>query len=199
MAQLGYSPLPPVLSQEMANSIGRLTGSAPEQLNASNCNNPRFSGSLGVGAQSPRDPYLGLDGFTGNPDPGETTTGSQTTGDGGSAGGPAGASGPTRASGPAANSGAVGPAATGAGTGATGAEAEASAGAGAGRAGSGAASAGGGSTEWRSVEPVLYARAPLDASRWPLIVFLAVLALPVGAVTIGRRVARSRSGLPPGG
>ena len=52
MAQLGYSPLPPGLSQEMANSIPRMNGTAPEALNAGNCANPRFSGSLGAGANA---------------------------------------------------------------------------------------------------------------------------------------------------
>ncbi|MDP9073145.1 MAG: substrate-binding domain-containing protein, partial [Actinomycetota bacterium] len=50
MARIGYSPLPPNLSQEMANSIGRLQGVAPEQLTGGNCANPRFSGSLGQGS-----------------------------------------------------------------------------------------------------------------------------------------------------
>ena len=71
MARIGYSPLPPNLSQEMANSIGRMNGVAPEALDAGNCANPRFRGSLGAGAQSPVDPYLGLAGFSGNPDPGD--------------------------------------------------------------------------------------------------------------------------------
>src|SRR5262249_36857774 len=43
MARIGYSPLPPNLSQEIANSIARLTGHAAEQLNAGNCSNPRFA------------------------------------------------------------------------------------------------------------------------------------------------------------
>jgi phosphate transport system substrate-binding protein len=57
MARIGYSPLPPNLSQEVANSIARLTGTSAETLNAGNCNNPRFRGSLGAGASSPADPY----------------------------------------------------------------------------------------------------------------------------------------------
>lgn len=56
MARIGYSPLPPNLSQEVANAIGRLQGRPAEQLNASNCANPRFSGSLGTDSASPSDP-----------------------------------------------------------------------------------------------------------------------------------------------
>jgi len=60
MARIGYSPLPPNLSQEIANSVARLQGAAPEVLSAQNCANPRFHGSLGVGAASPPDPLEGL-------------------------------------------------------------------------------------------------------------------------------------------
>ena len=55
MASIGYSPLPPNLSQEVANSIARMQGTAPETLTAANCANPRFSGSLG-GPLAPADP-----------------------------------------------------------------------------------------------------------------------------------------------
>ena len=60
MAKIGYSPLPPNLSQEVANSIARLTGQPAEQLSASNCANPRFYGSVGEGGGSPPDPLAGL-------------------------------------------------------------------------------------------------------------------------------------------
>ncbi|HEY3670839.1 MAG TPA: substrate-binding domain-containing protein [Acidimicrobiia bacterium] len=55
MARIGYSPLPPNLSQEMANSIARLTGGSPETLNVGNCANPRFAGNLGEDSTSPPD------------------------------------------------------------------------------------------------------------------------------------------------
>ena len=54
MASIGYSPLPPNLSQEVANSIARMTGAPPEKLTAANCPNPRFTGNLGETA--PPDP-----------------------------------------------------------------------------------------------------------------------------------------------
>ena len=60
MAKIGYSPLPPNLSQEVANSISRLTGQPAEQLSAANCSNPRFSGSVGDGGGSPPDPLAGV-------------------------------------------------------------------------------------------------------------------------------------------
>jgi phosphate transport system substrate-binding protein len=65
MAQIGYSPLPPNLSQEIANSIARMQGAAPEVLNADNCANPRFRGSLGAGAGSPPDPLKGVTDLSG--------------------------------------------------------------------------------------------------------------------------------------
>lgn len=58
MARIGYSPLPPNLSQEIMNSNSRLTGQPPKQLNAGNCRNPTFHGSLGEGAASPPDPLV---------------------------------------------------------------------------------------------------------------------------------------------
>jgi phosphate transport system substrate-binding protein len=61
-ARMGYSPLPPLLSQEVINSIGRMNGTAaPKQLSPENCSNPRFHGSLGEGAGAPEDPFAGLD------------------------------------------------------------------------------------------------------------------------------------------
>ncbi len=55
MANIGYSPLPPNLSQEVANAIGRMVGSAPEQLTPDNCANPRFKGPIN-GPTPPPDP-----------------------------------------------------------------------------------------------------------------------------------------------
>ncbi|WP_246257923.1 PstS family phosphate ABC transporter substrate-binding protein [Amycolatopsis anabasis] len=62
MAAIGYSPLPPNLSQEMMNSIGRLTGQPPKQLTPANCANPTFHGSLGAGSESPPDPFAAMGG-----------------------------------------------------------------------------------------------------------------------------------------
>jgi phosphate transport system substrate-binding protein len=65
MARIGYSPLPANLSQEVANSIARMQGTAPEGLNAGNCANPRFRGSLGAGAGSPQDPLANVTSLAG--------------------------------------------------------------------------------------------------------------------------------------
>jgi phosphate transport system substrate-binding protein len=65
MARIGYSPLPPNLSQEIANSIGRMTGAAPEQLTQANCANPRFAGNLGVDSGSPTDPLANVQSLAG--------------------------------------------------------------------------------------------------------------------------------------
>ncbi|MFD2416358.1 substrate-binding domain-containing protein [Amycolatopsis pigmentata] len=62
MARIGYSPLPPNLSQEMMNAVARLTGAPARQLNPGNCSNPTFHGSLGAGATSPPDPFEALGG-----------------------------------------------------------------------------------------------------------------------------------------
>jgi phosphate transport system substrate-binding protein len=62
MARIGYSPLPPNLSQEMMNAEARLTGKPAKQLNAGNCNNPTYQGGLGAGANSPVDPFAKLGG-----------------------------------------------------------------------------------------------------------------------------------------
>ena len=56
MARIGYAPLPPNLSQEIANAIARLQGGSPQTLSGANCANPRFKGSLGGGAVAPADP-----------------------------------------------------------------------------------------------------------------------------------------------
>ena len=61
MARIGYSPLPPNLSQEVANSIARLTGQPAEQLTQANCANPRFGGSVGDGGTPPVDPIRNLE------------------------------------------------------------------------------------------------------------------------------------------
>jgi phosphate transport system substrate-binding protein len=62
MSRIGYSPLPPNLSQEMMNAEARLTGKPAKHLTAANCNNPTFHGSLGAGAASPEDPFVKLGG-----------------------------------------------------------------------------------------------------------------------------------------
>ena len=59
MAAIGYAPLPPQLSQFLANAVGWMLGQPAQQLSASNCSNPTFSGSLGAGASPPPLPPIG--------------------------------------------------------------------------------------------------------------------------------------------
>jgi len=109
MAKIGYSPLPPILSQEVANAIGRLEGKAAEQLNADNCVNPRFRGSLGEGFRAPENPLKNktslAPGATNNNTTNTTAKKGTTTGKAAGAAGSAGA-----ATGAGGGAGAVDPA-----------------------------------------------------------------------------------------
>jgi phosphate transport system substrate-binding protein len=80
MADIGYAPLPPQLSQFVADAIGRMKGEPAETLNQGNCNNPRFDpGYLLPGGEEP--PPL--------PDPpGVENIGNGDTGGGGPSSGP---------------------------------------------------------------------------------------------------------------
>jgi phosphate transport system substrate-binding protein len=59
MSQIGYAPLPPELSQFLANAVGWMLNQPAQQLNPSNCSNPTFSGSLGADASPPPVPPIG--------------------------------------------------------------------------------------------------------------------------------------------
>ena len=89
MARIGYSPLPPNLSQEIANSIARMQGGVPEALNVSNCANPRFAGSLGPESASPQDPLAGVENLSpgAGGEAAASTNAAASTGDQGAAGG----------------------------------------------------------------------------------------------------------------
>lgn len=155
MARIGYSPLPPNLSQEIVNSIARMNGAAPETLTPDSCSNPTFHGSLGADSSSPtQDPLQSVQ---------------NNAADSG------GSSNPTATT----AAGAAGPGAT------------------ASKSGSGAQSAGGGSTDYRALAPAAYRRGgdvPVTPP-WPLLVFLAVLAVPPIVVAVRRRRPRG-SGSP---
>jgi phosphate transport system substrate-binding protein len=207
MARLGYSPLPANLSQEIANAVGRLTDERAEGLNAGNCANPRFKGSLGAGAAGPRDPYEGLP--PGGPGgPGGGPGGGDGSGAGGPTDGPGGGDGSTSGpdggggdgSGPA-GGGADGPGGDGSGAvDADGNPIVGSAGGGlatsggAGRTGA-AAAVGGGSGSWRSSTPTTYGAAGPGSSRWPAAVLIGVLAVPA-ILTPALRRFRRRSSTP---
>ena len=89
MARIGYSPLPPNLSQEIANSIARLTGTPAEQLDAGNCANPRFQGSVGDGGGAPTDPLAGVTSIGSGGGPAAGGTSADGTATGGASGGAA--------------------------------------------------------------------------------------------------------------
>ena len=155
MARNRYSPLPPNLSQEMANSIGRMQGTAPEQLSAANCANPRFKGSLGDDATSPPDPLRNV---------ANRSTATNAPGSGGSTGGGTQAAGATPGASTAGASPAGGAVAAGGANAAGGAAAGLDAGV------SGAtnnpALALGGTGTYRSSAPVVYNR-PTGGGNWP--------------------------------
>jgi phosphate transport system substrate-binding protein len=91
MARIGYSPLPGVLSQEIANSVARMQGVAAESLNADNCANPRFKGSLGTDSSSPDDPLAAVASLSGSSDAPAASAGASTPQAAAAAGASAGA------------------------------------------------------------------------------------------------------------
>jgi phosphate transport system substrate-binding protein len=177
MARIGYSPLPPNLSQEIANSIGRMQGVAAEQLNQGNCANPRFAGSLGAGSSSAPDPLANVASLAGPSD----TANSGSTGAAASSGG--------------ANAGSADAAAAGS-TDAAVAAGTAAAAAAAGKSGATRA-VGGGSTDWRAVAPVAYTRPGFPATTAvPLLAFLGVVAIPPLVAALRRRKRAARDAQP---
>jgi phosphate transport system substrate-binding protein len=170
-AEMGYSPLPPKLSQEIMNSIGRMNGgAAPKQLNAGNCSNPRFHGSLGQGSASPPNPLENVPDRTGGNDGGTGGGDGGGAGDGGDGGG---GSDTTAAGGPTTTTGE---------------------GAGAGRDG-GADAVGGGSGEWRDAEPTSYeGDEPEPLDRAPMVILLGMLAAPPLCGTLWRRLRKPSPG-----
>ncbi len=186
MAKIGYSPLPPLLSQEVANAIGRLEGKPAEQFNADNCVNPRFRGSLGEGFRAPENPLKNKTSLA----PGATNNGTtNTTAKKGTAAGKtpgaAGSSGASGANGAGAGAGAgaVDPS-TGAplaegevpGEGSIGADGTPLASESGAQGNGGAQLVAGGSGSWRDAAPVDYDR-PGPASSSLLVLGLLLLLL----------------------
>jgi phosphate transport system substrate-binding protein len=185
MAAIGYSPLPTNLSQEISNSIARLQGGAPVQLNAGNCSNPRFHGNLGQKATSPPDPLANVP----NPAPsgsnggGSSTPGTSSNQGGGPVSGSTGSTGNTTTSPGGVTKVASGPLTPSARKG----------GAVAGVKGAAPVAAGGGSDLIRSASPVAYNRPGLPApSNWPAWSLLIAIAIPP-AVGGSRRLWRRRA------
>jgi phosphate transport system substrate-binding protein len=190
MARIGYSPLPPNLSQEIANSIGRMAGTPAEVLNAGNCANPRFKGSLGEGSSSPKkDPLKNVRNPEAAAGP-ATSGGTRSQGAAGSSNA-ASKGGPTAAGAAAATSTTV---AAGAGPAA---DAQAAAGGDAGGTPEELAAAealgeteaaAGAAKNWRAPSPAAYNRpAPSSSSVVPLLMLLALVAIPPIVFGIRRR------------
>ena len=193
MADIGYAPLPPQLSQFVADAIGRMWGRAPETLTRENCANPRFDpGYLFPGGETPPplpDPPLTPDEADDPNAPRSTTT---TTACASPTTAPSTTTTSTTSSSTTTSTTtttAPDPCATTAVT--TG---------GAGRAGNEEA-VGGGSDDWRDLNPVAFDRPGMARiGRWPLLAVLMVLALPViGGILLGsaqqRRLRRAELAL----
>ena len=163
MSQIGYAPLPTQLSQFLANAVGWMLGQPAQQLNASNCSNPTFSGNLGSGASPPPLPPIG------NAPGGAAAAASGKTG---------ATSGSVAAgSTPASIALASGAGGTAAGAGASGADSAAVA-----KASKSVTS----STQ--PANPAALVGGDLPTSPWvPLLALLVLLALPVAILSIKRR------------
>jgi phosphate transport system substrate-binding protein len=163
MAQIGYAPLPPQLSQFLANAVGWMSDQPAQQLTAANCSNPTFSGSLGAGASPPPLPPIGTA-------PGASaSTGS--SGKSGSTGGVGSTTATTIALAAGAGAGSSG---TGNGTG----------------SGTAAApkSAKGKTSDTQPANPAALDSGELPTSPWvPLLALLIVLAIPVVILSIKRK------------
>jgi phosphate transport system substrate-binding protein len=202
MAEIGYSPLPTNLSQELVNSIGRMLGKPADTLTRENCANPRFGGSLGAGAAAPVDPYAGLaDDALANGAPPPSGAGPGTSNGGGGSGGGTTGSGSGSGAGGGAGSGSSVGSSAGAGS-VDGSALGAAAGSSAGVAGpAGVATAvGGGSIRTRAAAPVAYERPLPGSSALPVALLFLVLVVPLVLAGDGReklrKVAKGEVGLP---
>lgn len=183
MADIGYSPLPPHLSQEMMSSVQRMWGrpiGQATQLSRSNCANPRFNPNYDP-PRPPPPPALPdppNDPGGGGPGNGDDGGGDDDGGGGGNGDDP-GATDDTTAT--------------------TTAQGDGDEETAIGRTGD-ADAVGGGSDDWRESDPVSHRRGTFGTmTPWPLLIVLVVLALPlvVGAVNAYRR--HSGEHLGPGG
>jgi phosphate transport system substrate-binding protein len=156
MSRIGYSPLPPNLSQELVNSIARMQGTVPETLTAANCANPRFAGNLGGNVVAPKDPLAGRITPSSNPATNHTTGPSSQV--------------PGSAGGTATNGGAVATSGAGGAVGVIGGASQSDA----------AGVLPGVNAATRDAAPVAYNRPFSDGrSLRPLVLLVALLALPL--------------------
>jgi phosphate transport system substrate-binding protein len=162
MAGIGYAPLPPQLSQFLANAVGWMLGQPAQTLTAANCSNPTFSGSLGAGASPPALPPIGK--APGAPAAGAPTGATTAGGTGGTAAtSVASTSGATSSGGSGAASG------TGSSTG-------------------GPSKAERVASATQAANPAVLRGGALPTTPWiPLLALLVVLAIPVVLLSINRK------------
>jgi len=162
MSAIGYAPLPPPLSQFLANAVGWMLGQPAQQLSASNCNNPTFTGGLGSGSSPPPVPAIG----------------NAPGGAAASASGKAGASGPSAAAGPTTASNASASGSSGGGTGVSGTGSTA-----------GAVQASRTVTSpTQPANPAALVGGDLPTSPWvPLLALLLILSIPVVIMSMKRK------------
>ncbi len=159
MAEIGYAPLPPQLSQFLANAVGWMLGQSAQQLSTSNCSNPTFSGSLGAGASPPPLPPIGKA-------PGASAPGAAVAASG--AGASSGTATATLASG---SEGAASSGTSATGTGTAGSKSKSS-----------------GTSDTQPADPAVLRGGELPTSPWiPLLALLIVLAIPVVILSINRK------------
>jgi phosphate transport system substrate-binding protein len=164
MSQIGYAPLPPPLSQFLANAVGWMLGQPAEQLSAANCNNPTFSGNLGSGSSPPPLPPIG------NAPGAAAATASGKTGTT-AASGASGVAGSTPAS-VALAAGASGTATGASGSGST----------------AGATTAKSVTSPTQPADPAALVGGDLPTSPWlPLVALLLILAIPVVILSVKRK------------
>lgn len=187
MATIGYSPLPPELSQFMANAIGYMTGQTPVILTVKNCANPQFQGGdLGVGALPPKNPLSTVTSLAPGASPSASGGGAAAAAAGSAAAGKSshGANGSSTSG----STGAGAAGAAGSSTGTTAATAVGSSSVG-GSAGKSAGS--GGASRVLSASPVAFA-GPVwgSESPWPLVALIVLLAAPVLLLTVAEQRRR---------
>ncbi|HEY6473236.1 MAG TPA: substrate-binding domain-containing protein [Acidimicrobiales bacterium] len=160
MAAIGYAPLPPQLSQFLADAVGYMLNQPAQQLSASNCSNPTFSGSLGADSSPPPLPPIG------------NAPGGSATGSGGGSGSVAGTTGGTGNSSATGTTGGTGP-----GTGSAGGAGTLT-----------AHSRRGGPSDINPADPAALDGGELPTSPIvPLLALLVLLAVPVVALSIKRK------------
>ena len=173
MSKIGYAPLPPSLSQFLANAVGWMLGQPAQQLSAANCSNPTFSGNLGSGSSPPPLPPIGNA-------PGAASAAS--------AGGKAGASSAAGATG--------GSAVVVSGAGGTaGADGSGSTAAGEATANQASKTV---TSPTQPANPAALVGGELPTSPWvPLLALLVVLAVPVAILSINRKRGTTKESMEP--